>query len=198
MYRDDKTYDEIKQEIVDIYLDFDIKNFPIDEKEICRNMGVAFVPYSELGLSAQPLLIKHSVHGFFVNGTAENVPTIYYNDSFESEGSQRLTIFHELKHYVFEDKDDGDDDLADFFARYFMCPIPYLLLKKIDTPNDIVAYCGTSIAVARNVYTNLRNRKNKYDYHLFRYEVPLIEHLEPVLLEVYSKEKVGDELYVGK
>lgn len=48
------------------------------------------------------------------------MPTIYYNDSFESEGSQRFTIFHELKHYVFEDKDDEDDDLADFFARYFM------------------------------------------------------------------------------
>lgn len=72
-----------------------------------------------------------------------------------------------------------------------MCPIPYLLLKKIDTPNDIVSYCGTSLAVARNVYINLRNRKNKYEYHLFGYEVPLIEHLEPVLLEVYLKGKGG-------
>ena len=92
MYRDDKTYDEIKQVIINIYLDYDIKNFPLDEKEICRKMGVALVPYSELGLSAQPLLVKH---------------------------------------YVFGDKDDGDDDLADFFARYFMCPIPYLIIKKM-------------------------------------------------------------------
>lgn len=58
MYRDDKTYDEIKQVIIDIYQDYDIRNFPIDEKEICRKMGVALVPYSELGASAQPLLME--------------------------------------------------------------------------------------------------------------------------------------------
>lgn len=94
--------------------------------------------------------IKKSKLGFFVKATKSTPPTIYYNDTIESEGAIRFTIFHELKHYVFEDDDDEDDDdedddLADFFARYFMCPIPYLLLKKIDSQNEIVSFCGASI-----------------------------------------------------
>ena len=57
--------------------------------------------------------------GFFVKATKSTPPTIYYNDTIESEGAIRFTIFHELKHYVFEDDDDEDDDLADFFCKIF-------------------------------------------------------------------------------
>ena len=133
-----------------------------------------------------------------MKGTKANAPTIYYNDSFESDGAQRFTIFHELKHYVYNDEDDSEDDLADFFARYFMCPIPYLLLKNMDTPNEIASYCGTSFEVAFHVCLNLHNRKNRYGFQIFDYEIKLIEHLEPVLLEVYSKEKESDEIYESK
>ena len=49
-------------------------------------------------------------------------PTIYYNDEYDSEGAIRLTIFHEIKHYVFNEdvSNEEEDDLADFFARYFI------------------------------------------------------------------------------
>jgi len=195
MYRDDETYDSIKRVIVDIYIDYGIKNFPIDEKEICKKLGVALVPYSEFGIQGRRLLTKRAPHGYFVKGSKENVPTIYYNDFFESEGSQRFTVFHELKHYVYNDADDSEDDLADFFARYFMCPIPYLLLKNVDIPNEVASCYGTSLSVAEHVCSNLSKRKEKYGYRLFDFEITLIEHLEPALLEVYSKEKGGDEIY---
>ena len=54
----------------------------------------------------------------------------YYIQLIVSVGAQRFTIFHKIKHYVFEDKDDAKDDTADYFAKLFMCPIPYLILKK--------------------------------------------------------------------
>jgi len=198
MYRTGEIYDEIKKTIIDIYIDYGIVGFPIDETCVCRKMGVALIPYTNYGKEERRLLIKKSQHGFYVPGTADNSPTIFYNDLYESKGAQRLTIFHELKHYVYEDDDDENDDLADFFARYFMCPIPYLLLKKIDTPNEIASVCGTSLEAADNVYSNLHNRRKKYSYHLFDYEIPLINHLDPVLLEVYSREREGDEIYEGK
>jgi len=198
MYRASEVYEEITKTIIDIYLDYDIKGFPIDEKLVCRKLGVALIPYSGFTRKDRALLIKKSQHGFYVPETANNSPTIFFNDSFESEGAQRLTIFHELKHYVYDDIDDEDDDLADFFARYFMCPIPYLLLKKIDKPNEIASVCGTSMAAAYNAYSNLRNRREKYGYHLFDYEIQLINHLEPILLEVYSEKKEGDGIYEGK
>ena len=188
MYRKGTIYDEIKKVIIDIYLDYGFNTFPIDPQEVCRRMGVALIPYSSFNREQRRLLKKESEYGFFVPATSQNVATIYYNDFYGSLGAQLLTIFHELKHYVYEDSDDVDDNLADFFARYFMCPIPYLLLKNIDTPNEIVSFCGVSYEAAYNVYSNLLNRKNKYGYRLFDYEIPLIEHLEPVLLEVYKKE----------
>lgn len=191
MYRESETYDNIKKVIIDIYIDYNIHSFPIDEKELCRKMGVALIPYSAYGADGMELLIKRSEHGFFVKESPDNSPTIYYNDCYDSVGAQRLTIFHELKHYVFEDEDEEDDDLADFFGRYLMCPIPYLLLKKIDTPNEIASYCGVSMTAATNAYSNIVNRRNTYGYKLFDYEVPLIEQLDPVLLEAYKNEGKG-------
>lgn len=186
MYRRGYTYDEIKQIIIDIYIDYGIKKFPIDEKEICRKMGVALVPYSSFGEHGMSILKKKSDMGFFVKESIDSPPTIYYND-IRDRGSARFTIFHELKHYVFEDDDDTDDDLADFFARYFMCPIPYLMLKNIKTTIGIMSFCDTNRNIASHVRSNIINRINKFDYELFDYEVRLIEHIEPVLIEVYKK-----------
>lgn len=141
MYRSSDTYDDITKAIIEIYFDYDIRDFPINEKDICRRLGVALIPYSECPNEARILLEKKSRYGFFVKGSKENPPTIYYNDKFEPYGAVRLTIFHEIKHYVFdEDTNDEDkDDIADFFGRFFLCPIPYLIMKGIDTENEIIA-----------------------------------------------------------
>ena len=109
MYRNDSIYDEIKNVIIDIYIDYGIKTFPINEKEVCKKMGVALIPYSEYEGDEFKLLQKKSKLGFFVKATKSTPPTIYYNDTIESEGAIRFTIFHELKHYVFEDDDDDND-----------------------------------------------------------------------------------------
>lgn len=187
MYRDGKVYDKIKDVIIDIFIDYDIKEFPINEREVCKKLGVALVAYSEYEGIERELLLKKSKYGFFAPPTSNNVPTIFYNDINRSYGMVRFTIFHELKHYVFEDQDDEDDDIADFFARYFMCPIPYMLLKKIDSQNEIMSYCGMSLEPARYACSNIINRRNRYGYKIFDYEVRLINHLNPILLEVYKK-----------
>jgi Zn-dependent peptidase ImmA (M78 family) len=188
MYRNGEVYDTIAKVIVDIYIDYDLRNFPIDEGEVCRKMGVALVPYSIYNEEERSLFLKRSKHGFF-DGVFSGTPTIYFNDALEPEETQRFTIFHEIKHFVFEDVDEHDDDLADYFARYFMCPVPYFLLKDIDTQDEIISCCGLSKTAAANASSNIINRKEKYGYHLFDYEVKLIEHLEPVLLEVYPNIK---------
>lgn len=187
MYRKPEIYDNIKRTIINIYIDYDLKGFPIDEKDVCRKLGIALVPYSEYNLKDRELLKKKSEYGFFIPETLVNPPTIFYNDSVESIGSIRFTIFHEIKHYVYEDCDDSQDDLADFFARYFMCPIPYLLLKGITHKNDIMSYCRTSMVVAENVCKNIINRQSKYGNKIFEYEKPLIKQLDPILFEVNMK-----------
>ena len=189
MYRSSDIYEDIVKVIIEIYRDYDIKDFPIDEKDICRRLGVALVPYSEFPKEARALLEKKSKHGFFVRGTKKNPPTIYYNDKFEPYGAVRLTIFHELKHYVFDEdaNDEDQDDLADFFGRYFLCPIPYLIMKGIDTENDIISHCGVSMTAAGNVESTIRNRKQRYGYRIFEHEIPFLKHLDEDAYEVFIR-----------
>lgn len=195
MYRDSDTYDEIKKVIIQIYLDYDIREFPIDEEVVCKKLGVSLVPYSEYDRDTRVLLRKRSKCGFFVKGTKGRTPTIYYNDRYESEGARRLTIFHEVKHYVYnEDTDDDEfDDLADFFGRYFMCPIPYLLIKGIETEEEIVSACHVSMEAAGNAASNIRNRKRKHGNRIFDYEIPLLEHLDKDAYEIFIRDQ-GNEI----
>ena len=191
MYRrSSETYDEIKKVIIQIYLDYDIKEFPIDEELVCKKMGVSLIPYSEYTKEEKLLLLKRSKYGFFVKASKGRPPTIYYNDEYDSEGAIRLTIFHEIKHYVFnEDSDDEEyDDLAEFFARYFLCPIPFLMIKGIETVNEIVSTCHISFEAAGNVSSNIINRKRVHGKKIFDYEIPLLQHLDNDLYEYFIKD----------
>ena len=183
MYRNGRIYDEIDKTIIDIYLDYNIHSFPINETEICNKLAVALVPYSAFSNDSKSLLCKKSKQGFFVKESRTHPPTIYYNDAIGSFGSIRFTIFHELKHYIYNDPDDSDDDLADHFSRHFMCPTAYIMMKGLNSPNEIISYCGMSLNAACQAYSGIANRIRKYGQNLFDYEIPLIEHLDPVLLE---------------
>lgn len=188
--RSGQEYDEIVKEIIQIYIDYDIKSFPLDLDMICRLLGVSLVPYSECGLEAKDLLLKKTKKGFFVRGTTENTPTIYYNDYEVSVGEMRYTISHEIKHYVYDECDDDNekDDLADFFARFFLCPIPYLIVKGILSSNDIVSHCKVTLTAASNAASNISERMRWYGYKIFEHELPLLKHLIPVEFELYMRE----------
>ena len=179
MYRSSEVYERIKRVIIKICVDYNITaaDFPLDEKKICRKMRVKLVPYSSYDIKRKQLLLKCSKYGFFVKETKETPPRIFYNDELGSEGAIRFTIFHELKHYIFNDCDDSEDDLADFFARYFLCPIPYVILMNMNTPEEIMQKFGVSYTAAKNVCSNVEHRREIYGDKLFEYELPLIEQL---------------------
>ena len=98
MYRSPEEYEFITKTIIQIYIDYNIKGFPLDEKDICRRLGVSLIPYSESSKVGIKLLKKRSMYGFYVKGYSNIPPTIYYNDMRESVGAIRFTIFHEIKH----------------------------------------------------------------------------------------------------
>lgn len=186
MYRSSDEYEEIAKTIIDIYIDYNIKELPVDAVRICKKLGASLLPYSSFERKTDmELLMKKSKYGFFVRGAEQMLPTIYYNDIGTTEEQKRFNIFHEIKHYVLEDDNDDKDDLADFFSKYFMCPVPYLMLKKIDTVNEIASTCGVTIQTATYVKSNIDNRRAKYGNYIFEYEEKLIEQLEPILLKLY-------------
>ena len=177
MYWSGTDYDRMAQLVIDIYVDYNIRSFPVDEKEICRKLGLKLILYSEYPEEQEALLRKRSMDAFFAPATRTTPPTVFYNDKVESRGRLRYNIFHEVKHFVTGDKDDGEynDNMADYFARYFMCPIPYLIEYGIDNELTLISDHLISQEAARNTIKNVRNRKAVYGDKIFDSEKPLVD-----------------------
>ena len=180
MYWSGNDYDKTAQLVIGIFVDYNIRRFPVDEKAICRNLGLKLIPYSEYSEEQQVLLRKRSPDAFFAPATKKTPPTVFYNDKVESYGRLRYNIFHEVKHFVNGDKDDGEynDNMADYFARYFMCPIPYLIEYGIDDELTIMSDHLVSLQAAQNTLKNVHNRRAAYGDKIFDYEKPLVDLFE--------------------
>lgn len=179
MYRTGKDYDEIAKTIIDVYQDYDINSLPLNLKDICNKLGVLLIPYSELDDENIEILLKRSKDAFYSPPTIKSKPQIYYNDLISSKGKIRYSIAHELKHYVCNDVDETNygEDMAEYFGRYFLAPIPYLVAKRITSPIEIISHCGLSQEAASNAAKNVCNRMRVYDTRIFDYEKPLINLL---------------------
>ena len=182
MYRSQDEYNRMAKLVGEIYIDYNIHSFPINEKEICRKMGILLLPYSEFPPEKRSLLKKKSMSSFYVPPTKSTPPMIYYNDNvFEvgSRGNIRRNIFHEVKHYVCEDIEEQpeDDDLADYFGKYFLAPISYLIALNINNINQIMADFHVDYDMAFFIEKNIKNRRDRYGNKIFDYEKPLLHHL---------------------
>lgn len=173
MYREHEDYERIVEVITDIYDDYGICSFPIDARTICLKLGVLLIPYSSLEGEMLELSKKKSHDGYYL------VNTIFYNDTADISSPYRVdfTLLHELKHYIFGDIVDNDynDDMADYFAKYFKCPIPYLIKTGISSVFEIISGFGVSQMVADNVWRNICNRRAKYNDGIFPNEVRILK-----------------------
>lgn len=182
MYRSGPDYDRMAKLAIDIFIDYNITSFPINIKELCRKLGVALIPYSEYATAGRELLMKRSKSSFYIPPTGKTPPMIFFNDSVEevgSHGNMRRNIIHEIIHYISGDIIElpEDDDLADYFGKYFLAPIPYLIFWHIFSVNEIISTFGVDAEMAGYINKNLRNRVNKYGMKIFDYEQPLLKHL---------------------
>lgn len=183
MYRDRKVYDELDKTVIQIYLDYGFNRFPLDESYVCERMGIVLKPYSSFSDEDRSILKKRSKYGFYAPPQSNREALIFFNDSLselKSRGCIRQTIFHEIKHYVYEDSDEGSeyDDLAEHFGKYFMCPMPYLIVKGIESPEVIRNSFDVSATMAQFISGSVKNRKRYFGSNLFSYEWPLIELLD--------------------
>ncbi|MDO4178274.1 MAG: hypothetical protein Q4D21_03695 [Phascolarctobacterium sp.] len=182
MYRQGSEYDEIAKKVIEIYIDYDFDEFPIKAQVVCNRICIELVPYSHFDEKERILLLKRSKYGF--SYAKKFYPIIVFYDSLsdlKSIGCIRTTVFHEIKHIVYADSEEfpEDDDLADYFAKYFMCPIPYLIAKEIYEVNDIVENFNVSYEMAKYISSSIKKRINKYGNKIFDYERSLINMLLP-------------------
>jgi hypothetical protein len=66
MRLDDEDYEFIKQEVIDVFIRYDVKCTPISGFEIAQKMGIIVIPYSGLSRKAQREAKKISPDGFYL------------------------------------------------------------------------------------------------------------------------------------
>lgn len=174
-----KDYDDMAKLVIDIYTDYKIKEFPVNAHKTCQMLGINIVPYSAFSEEQTEILLKKSNEAFYVPMAKGKLPIIYYNDKVSNKGRKRYSIFHELKHFVNDDKTESEyeEDMADYFSKYFMCPIPYLVYNNITDTNEIISKFDVSYEVSCYVRQNVINRMRCWGNQVFDYEKPLIDLL---------------------
>lgn len=180
MYRLGEKYDEMAKLAIDVLIDYEINSFPLDGKEICKKLGINLIPYSAYDYEIQQICRKRSEDGFCFYGIKGLTPIICYNDWFLSqlpESRIHSTIFHEIKHILCNDKDESDDDLAEYFSKYIRCPIPLLIYQNITDINYIISNFNISHEQSLYIMKNLENRRKKYGNKIFEYEKPLLRSI---------------------
>ena len=101
MYLSDSQYENIKENVVDMYEECGLTTYPIDCMEIARRLNYRLVPYSKLkgkklvtamniSMDGFHMLVEDKVSGMFMW-------VIFYNDE-NSHERQRWTILHEIGH----------------------------------------------------------------------------------------------------
>ena len=141
-------YEEIKQIVVDLFVEYDVCCVPVNGFELATKMGIKVIPYSAIPESKRWLLLKKSEDGFSVE---KNIGEwyIYYNDK-KDYGRINNTIMHEIGHIVLDHSEDSElaEKEVKFFAKYALVP-PVLVHKlKLDNPMDIADTFDVSFEAA--------------------------------------------------
>lgn len=146
----DERYEEIKQIVVRMYEEYDIRCVPINGFEIASKMDIKVIPYSAYPEATQRLLLKKSDDGFCLQlDTGEWY--IYYNDK-KWYGRINNTIMHEIGHVVLDHTEDSElaEKEVKFFAKFALAP-PVLIHKlKLELPEEITGIFEISYEAACN------------------------------------------------
>ncbi len=128
MRLDGEDYEFIKQEVVDMFIRYDIKRTPISGFEIAKKMGIIIIAYSELCNNAKLEVLKLSTDGFYLE-PGNGKEYIYYDDNIGYRRAN-MTILHEIGHCVLGHNDNTAPELAEaeanFFAKYAIAPPPLI------------------------------------------------------------------------
>ncbi len=146
----DERYEEIKEEVTDLFIRYNVRCIPISGFELAMKMGIILIPYSSLSPVQQKTVIELCPDGFYTE-PGDGSERIYYNDIIGYERSN-MTILHEIGHAVLGHHNDMDHDEAEaeakFFAKYAAAPPPLIHQICPNYPEDIEAVFMISLEAA--------------------------------------------------
>lgn len=178
----DEIYEYIKQEVANMFIDYDIKGMPISSFEVAIKIGLTVIPYSALSRAARRKAIRYSGDGYSIE-TNEGEWIIYYNDIDKDYSRINQTIMHEVAHYILGHIEEGEIEEAEakFFAKYALAsPVLIHNMKEEKTVENIMDNFAIGFQAANYAldYYRKRFRYGPADYVIYERQI-LIQ------LEVY-------------
>lgn len=181
---DNARYEEIKQEVLSMFEETETDTFPIDCFEIARKLRYVVIPYSELDVFSRRATFEESDEGFsrveMNPSTGMYYYAIYYNDAIQCAGRIRWSIFHEIGHIVLGHHDNQagneqtEEDEANFFAKYAMCPPPLLNAAGCKCPEDVLLQFDTSEEFSNYAFDYFVNGRDKGPKNYLPYELQML------------------------
>lgn len=180
IYLTNERYEEIKQKVVSLFVQYRVSCVPVNGFEIALKMGIKVIPYSAISKDKRHLLIKKSEDGFCVEKTSGEW-FIYYNDE-KDYGRINNTIFHEIGHIVLDHTEDSElaEKEVRFFAKYALVP-PVLVHKlNLNNPAAIADIFEVSFEAANYAYSYYKKWLKYGNFYYTDYELTLLNLFQDV------------------
>ena len=135
--------EEIKRDVVKMFVDYDITCVPISGFEIAVKMGIKVTRYSVYSKKIKEILLRESSDGFSM--LVDNQWYIFYNDE-KNYKRINFTIMHEIGHIVLDHTEDSElaKKEADFFAKFALAPPVLIHRMKLKTAEEVSNIFGIS------------------------------------------------------
>ena len=168
----DERYEEIKEEVVELYKELHITKFPVNAMDVCKRLGIVLRSYNQFDARTFSAVIRASEDGMVAK--IDDHYEIFYNPS-KSTARVRSTIFHEighirLRHLVHDEENEAE---ANFFASYFLAPAPLIQFFKLEFIQEVVDKFWVTFSLASNAYDRYRKwfRYSGADYTQYEEEL---------------------------
>ncbi len=153
----DERYEEIKEEVAELYKELHITKFPVHAMDVCKQLGINLKTYNQFDDKTFSLAFRASEDGIVAK--IDDHYEIFYNPTKDA-ARIRSTILHEIGHirlrHLIEDLENEAE--ADFFACYFLAPPPLIHFFELGDTQSIMDKFWVTSSLAYNA----RERYHKW------------------------------------
>lgn len=173
----DERYEEIKEEVVELYKELHITKFPVMAMDVCKRLGIVLKTYNQFTAQTFAAVIRASEDGIVAK--IDNHYEIFYNPSKEHD-RVRSTLFHEighirLRHLIHDEENEAE---ANFFAVYFLAPAPLIHYFNLEYVPDVMEKFWVTVTLSTNALSRYK-KWLRYSGNLYtQYEKDLIDLAE--------------------
>ena len=131
-------YEKIESNVTELFMELDIRNYPIDPMQIAIELGYELVPFSQMSREAKRMLIFRDIDGISHYDPERKTFVIYYRQNGMKE-RLRFTIAHEIGHIRMQHRHESElaRRIADYYAAYLLAPTPWISHAGCEDYTDV-------------------------------------------------------------